>query len=146
LVHNLQLVKNLLLVALIFCHVHTVLFDRRLQRLEHDRAQFLNCRGCLGNRKVSQLAGDSFEEGPAQLVLLSEHCEAISTTHALTELLGDHRVQELAVDALLDVGLRYATENALDHEQEILVAVLEHVIELGSEFAHSRLIQHEHLN
>ena len=60
--------------------------------------------------------------------------------HLLDYDFAEEHVVNLALQ--LVVG---AAKNEIDQAQEVLVAILEHIIKLGSELSHGRLIKHEQL-
>ena len=53
-------------------------------------------------------------------------------------------VEEHVVNLTLELVIS-AAKDKVDHAQEVLVAVLEHIIKLGSKLSHSGLVKHEQL-
>ena len=86
----------------------------------------------FGNLCVHQLSRDPLQEGSAHLIFLTERSQAIGPDAGL-QFLDDHFAEEHIVNLALQglVVVRDGTrEDEIDHEQEVLVAVLEHIVKL----------------
>lgn len=102
----------------------------------------------LGNLCVHQLSRNPLQEGSAHLVFLTERSQAIGLDAGL-EFLDDHFAEEHVVNLALQrlvVVRDGAREDEIDHEQEVLMAVLEHIVKLGRELSHSWLVEHKKLS
>ena len=139
-VNLIKLLCDSLLVRWIFRRVHPVLIDSHSERLQYQSAHLLDSGRRLSYLAIEQLCSDPFEEGTTHLILLSKASQPVCFNLCL-QLFHNDFAQKHVVNLLFELLVSAAAEDEVDHEQEVLVAILEDIIKLGGKFAHSGLIQ-----